>query len=152
MRVETTVDPTTGQPHKHYIADPGEVVVMTGPVTGVMTLEDGTAINVNEPFVAVATQEQANELSDKIGQHFADHGHPDDVDVLHVDPEDPHNTETVVVQRPYVYETTAGDLVIGTVGTPHGEHELDAVNGINAVDGDPRIAEATAAAADTKED
>lgn len=150
MRVETSTNPD-GSVHKHYIADPGEHVVMTGPVTGVMTLEDGTAVNVNEAFVAVDSKEKADELADKIGMHWAETGHPDDVDVLHVDPEDPNNTETVVVQRPFVFETSTGETVIGTVGTPHGEHELDAINNIAAVDGDPRIVAAAASSTDTKE-
>lgn len=105
MRVETTVD-ADGITHKHYIADPGETVVMTGPIQGLVTLDDGTKVNVNDPFVVVADQAQADELADKIGQHWAENGHPDDVE---------NDDETgELVQRDFVYVAPTVDAPTDT--------------------------------------
>lgn len=121
MRVEKIVNPETGQLVDNYVFEDGEIAVMTGPIQGVINLEDGTAINVNQPFVAVASQEQADELADKIGQHYAANGHPDDVDML----VDPDSGKTVVVQRPFNYAAPDGSVTEGSTGTALGEHPLD---------------------------
>jgi hypothetical protein len=119
-------------------AGPGEHVVLTGPVTGIKTLADGTSINVGPIAVLVADQAQADELNDLIVAEHLEHGHPDDVDTL----VDPDTGAQVPVQRPFVYEKPDGELLVGT-GTAHGEHPLDDANGITKLDGDPRVTGAT---------
>ena len=122
MRVEKIADPNgSGQLVDNYIFEDGEIAVMTGPIQGVVHLDDGTAVNVSQPFVAVESQEQADELADKIGQHYAENGHPDDVDMV-VDPE---TGKTVVVERPFNYTAPDGTVTEGSTGTPAGEHPLD---------------------------
>lgn len=69
-------------------------VLLTGPVQGLMTLEDGTVINVTPAAIEV-TPEQAEELSFLIGEHWVKNGHPDDID------EDDDGTP---VQRPFVHK------------------------------------------------
>jgi hypothetical protein len=52
-------------------------VVMTGPITGSVTLEDGTTYDVTQPFVEV-DPDHAEEVAHLIGQRYADEGHPTD--------------------------------------------------------------------------
>lgn len=70
--------------------------VLTGPITGLLTLADGTVVNVTPAVVEVADQEQAHELAFLIGEHWVKHGHPDDVDI---DDED-----GTPVQRPFFHD------------------------------------------------
>lgn len=121
MRVEKILNPDTGQLVDNYIFEDGEHAVMTGPIQGVITLDDGTAVNVSQPFVAVDTPEQAAELAEKIGLHYAENGHPDDVDMV----EDPETGKTVVVERPFNYTAPDGTVTEGSTGTALGEHPLD---------------------------
>ncbi len=72
-------------------------VVLTGPIQGVVELEDGTVVDVSPTFIEVDSQEAANEIADKIGQRYAAEGHPDDVEL------DPDTGERV--QREFVYVT-----------------------------------------------
>lgn len=124
MQVEVTINPD-GSSHKHYIADAGEHLVLTGPGTfGIKTLEDGTAVNLNEIVVAVGSEEQAAEVADLVGHLYAENGHPDDVDVL----VDPDSGNSVPVQRPFNYEAPDGSVVEGQIGTAHGEHPFELVD------------------------
>lgn len=50
-------------------------VVLTGPITGMITLDDGTVYDVTAPGVEVP-DEHAAELAHKIGQHYSENGHP----------------------------------------------------------------------------
>lgn len=52
-----------GSPHYTVVSD-GHVV-MTGPATGVHTLQDGASYDVTSPFIEVASQEHALELAQK---------------------------------------------------------------------------------------
>lgn len=124
MEVQTTVTPD-GTVHKHYVGAPGEHLFAPGPVTGIMTLADGTQVNVT-PEVISLPEEQAAELNDLIIDHWVATGHPDDVDVL----TDPDTGAEVPVQRPFVAQKSDGTTVTG-VGTPVGEHPLDDANGIS---------------------
>lgn len=54
----------------------GEHIVLTGPITGTVTLEDGTVVNVNDNVVAADNPEQAAEIAHLVGQRYADEGHP----------------------------------------------------------------------------
>lgn len=135
MEVQTLPDGS-----KHYIFGPDEHAVMTGPVTGIVTLDDGTAVNVSDPYVAVDSPEKAAELAHQIAMIHVENGHPNDVDML----TDPETGAKVPVQRPFVYQDpTSGDVHVG-VGTVHGDHPLDEANGITAGYADPRIAAADA--------
>lgn len=140
MEVQTIVDPDTGLPKQHYIFEPHEQAVMTGPVTGLKTLADGTVIDVTPPFVALETVEQVALLNDVIGLHHVENGHPDDVDHLL----DPETGKTIPVQRPFVFTTSEGDTHIGC-GVRCGEHPLDEVNDVG------RAAYPTDVAADLSE-
>jgi len=55
----------------------GEHVVLTGPITGTVTLDDGTVVDVSAPVIGVDTPEQADEVAHLIGLRYADEGHPD---------------------------------------------------------------------------
>lgn len=151
MRVETTVDAATGQRHEHYIQEDGDFLVGVGPITGIITLDDGTAIDVNGGYACARSQEQADELAHKVSMHYVANGHPQDVDHLN-DPDTPDNAPLVPVQRPFVYEAPDGELHVSEVGTPHGAHPLDEANGVFAIDGDPRIARVAHVAAKNQED
>lgn len=70
-------------------------VVLTGPITGLVTLKDGTVLNVTPAAVEVTGQEQADELSFLIGEHWVEHGHPDDID---------EDEDGNPVQRPFVHQ------------------------------------------------
>jgi hypothetical protein len=54
--------------------------VMTGPITGTVTLSDGTVVDVAADFAYVDTPEQAAEVADLIGRRYATEGHPKDPD------------------------------------------------------------------------
>lgn len=71
--------------------------LITGPITGLLTLQDGTVVNVTPDVIEVADQDQADELSFLIGEHWVKHGHPDDID----------ETEDGPVQRPFVHDHPA---------------------------------------------
>lgn len=93
-----------------YVQSDGHVVI-TGPVTGIMTLADGTKVNVNDPVVEVDSPEQAAELAHLIGQHWAENGHPHDVEY--------DDDAGEVVQRPFVYDDAhfKADKATGTKKT-----------------------------------
>lgn len=74
-------------------------VVLTGPITGLLTLEDGTVVNVSPTAIEVTGQEQADEISFLIGEHWVKHGHPDDVDE-----EENEDGERVFVQNAFVHD------------------------------------------------
>lgn len=69
-------------------------VVLTGPITGAVTLEDGTVVDVT-PGVIEVDPDQAEEIAHRIGLRYAAEGHPDDVE---------RDDETgELVQREFVY-------------------------------------------------
>lgn len=51
--------------------------VLTGPIKTDLTLSDGTVVDVRPELVFVDSPEQARELADLIGEHYAANGHPD---------------------------------------------------------------------------
>lgn len=68
-------------------------VLLTGPIQGTVTLEDGTVVDVTQPFIAVS-DDQAEEIAAKIGERYAAEGHPDDIE---------EDEEGNLVQRPFEY-------------------------------------------------
>lgn len=70
-------------------------VVLTGPITGTVTLQDGTVIDVSPVAVEVADQAQADEVAHLVGLRYAAEGHPDDVEV---------DAKGKTVQRPFDYQ------------------------------------------------
>lgn len=118
MRVETLV--VDGQTRLHYIEEPGDHIILTGPVQGLRTLSDGTQVDLTPDYVNVGSSEHRDEVLDLIGLQHVENGHPLDVDRL-VDPE---TGETVLVQRPFTFIDSSGEEHVG-VGTPLGEHPLD---------------------------
>lgn len=79
-------------------------VVITGPVSGVMELSDGTKVNVTDPFVEVETEDHAAELADLIGRKHAHDGHPHDIDIVETTDEETGETTAELVQRPFAYD------------------------------------------------
>lgn len=72
-RLGTNAD---GTPQYHYHA-PGEHLVYTGPnISGPVTLADGSEVDVTDLFVVADSPEHALAISDAVGKHFADNGHP----------------------------------------------------------------------------
>lgn len=88
-------------------------VVLTGPIQGTVTLEDGTEVDVSPVAVEVSSLEEAAELADKIGQRYAEEGHPDDVEL-----DDDPDSETYgqMVQREFVY-VAPEDLPVAVEGS-----------------------------------
>ena len=50
--------------------------VLTGPITGEITLDDGTTYDVSPYVVQVESAEHAKVLAHRIGAHYERHGHP----------------------------------------------------------------------------
>lgn len=102
------------------MSDAPQHVLLTGPIQGLLTLADGTVVNVTPPIVEVTGQDQADELSFLIGERWVEQGHPDDIDE---DVDDDGNT--VYVQRPFVHEhhprfdDHPGKFKGTPAGTPH---------------------------------
>lgn len=68
---------------------PGSVVsdghvVLTGPITGTVTTDDGTTYDVSAVAVEVP-DEHAAEVAHLIGQRYADEGHPTDPEFTYDD-------------------------------------------------------------------
>jgi hypothetical protein len=88
----------------------------TGPIQGLVTLEDGTVVNVTPDVIEVAGQDQADELSFLIGEHWVKNGHPDDIDI---------DDDGTPVQRPFVhvhdkkFDKHPGKHKGKPAGTPH---------------------------------
>ncbi len=54
-------------------------VLLTGPIQGTVTLDDGTVVDVTQPVISVS-DERAAEIAHKIGLRYAAEGHPDDIE------------------------------------------------------------------------
>lgn len=76
------------------MSDTPKHVLLTGPVQGLLTLKDGTVVNVTPAAIEVTGQDQADEISFLIGEHWVKNGHPDDID----------EEDGAPVQRPFVHE------------------------------------------------
>ena len=50
--------------------------VLTGPITGEITLDDGTTYDVTPFVVYVDSAAHAEVLAHRIGSHYERHGHP----------------------------------------------------------------------------
>jgi len=62
--------------------------VVTGPITGSVTLPDGREIDVTPGFVLVEDQETADAVAAAIGESYRDNGHPTDPTFTYNPPED----------------------------------------------------------------
>lgn len=51
-------------------------VVLTGPIKGTVTLQDGTEIDVRPIEIFVDTLDEAEEVAHLIGERYAAEGHP----------------------------------------------------------------------------
>lgn len=51
-------------------------VLFTGPVRGVVTLADGTDVDVTPERLELDSPEQVAEVADLIGRKYAEEGHP----------------------------------------------------------------------------
>lgn len=91
----------------------GEHVLLTGPITGTVETADGRVIDVGPAIIAVADQDEADEISFLIGERFRVEGHPDDVE---------RDDKGELVQRPFEHDVPEkfSDRVSEkpTVGTP----------------------------------
>lgn len=61
----------------------GEHVLLTGPIQGAVTLEDGRVIDVTQPAIVLSSEEEAAEVAHAIGKHWAqpENIHPGQIDV-----------------------------------------------------------------------
>lgn len=73
----------------------GTHAVLTGPIRGTVTREDGTEVDVTEGIVFVNSAEEAEEVAFLIGERYAEEGHPDDIE---------RDEKGNLVQRPFVHE------------------------------------------------
>lgn len=75
----------------------GKHLLMTGDTRRFgnrVTLPDGTEVDVSAPVIEVESAEVAAEIAHQIGLAHAEHGHPDDVDIVKGKP----------VQRAFAYD------------------------------------------------
>lgn len=72
----------------------GTHVLLTGPIQGLVKLADGREINVT-PAVIVVDDADAEEIAHRIGLHYYENGHPDDIE---------QDEDGNPVQRPFVYD------------------------------------------------
>lgn len=70
----------------------GTHVVLTGPIKGSVTREDGTEVDVTAPIVHANSVEEAEEVAFLIGERYAAEGHPDDIE---------RDEDGTLVQRPF---------------------------------------------------
>jgi hypothetical protein len=59
----------------NYVAEPHEHVVLTGPIAGTVTTQDGTTYDVSAAAVSV-DPDHAAEVAHLIGSRYAAEGHP----------------------------------------------------------------------------
>lgn len=76
-------------------------VVLTGPITGTVTLQDGTVVDVSAPGSPAIDQAQADEIAHLVGLRYAAEGHPDDIEV---DDDPDSDTFGELIQRPFDYQ------------------------------------------------
>lgn len=70
----------------------GTHAVLTGPIKGSVTLENGTEVDVTSPIILVDSIETAEEVGFLIGERFAEEGHPDLIE---------RDEKGALVQRPF---------------------------------------------------
>ena len=74
IRLGTNED---GSPQWLFRADnPDDHIVITGPITGTVTLPGGKIIDVTDPIIAVGSPKEAALVSNAIAQRFVEEGHP----------------------------------------------------------------------------
>ena len=61
----------------------GTHVILTGPITGTVTLADGTVVDVTDPVIE-APPERHGEIAHLIGLRYQNEGHPNDPAFAHV--------------------------------------------------------------------
>jgi len=59
--------------------------VMTGPISGTVTLPDGREIDVTSPVIYVGSQQDADAVAHQIGLRYASEGHPTDPDFTYAE-------------------------------------------------------------------
>jgi hypothetical protein len=69
--------------------------VLTGPIKGTVTTEDGTEVDVSATHVYVDSLEKAEEVAFLIGERYAEEGHPDDIE---------KDADGNLVQRSFVHD------------------------------------------------
>ena len=62
--------------------------VLTGPISGTVTLPDGTEVDVTPEVVYVDTPEAAEQVAHAVGQRYADEGHPTDPNYTYTPPKE----------------------------------------------------------------
>jgi hypothetical protein len=88
-------------PQGAIVAPRGGHVLLTGPINTTVTKADGTEVDVSGAAILVDDQDEADEIAFLIGEHWVEHGHPDDVEFVD-DKNDPMYGQTV--QRPFVHD------------------------------------------------
>jgi hypothetical protein len=64
------------------------VAVVTGPISGSVTLADGTEIDVSGPIVYIDDVATAEAVAREIGRRYQSEGHPEDPDFVYTAPEE----------------------------------------------------------------
>jgi hypothetical protein len=64
-----------GSPRWQYVNPDGHLVI-TGPITGEVTLADGSTVNVTPDVIEADSPEHALAVSDAIGRHYETYSHP----------------------------------------------------------------------------
>ena len=62
--------------------------VLVGPITGTVTLPDGTVIDVTPEVVYVDTVEAAEQVAHAVSQRYAVEGHPTDPNYTYTPPKE----------------------------------------------------------------
>lgn len=73
---------------------PNSHAVLTGPVTGIVNMEDGTPVNVTPAVIYFDSLEEAQTVAVKISEHYEANGHPDDIDIV----------DGEAIQREFVFD------------------------------------------------
>ncbi len=68
------------------VADPDDHVVLVGPISGPVTLDDGEVVDVSPVAVLARDGKHADRIAHAVGQHYADNGHPSDPDFTYEPP------------------------------------------------------------------
>lgn len=73
---------------------PKSHALLTGPVTGIIHMEDGTPVNVTPDKIYFDSLEEAQAVAVKISEHYEANGHPDDIDI----------EDGIPIQREFVFD------------------------------------------------
>lgn len=80
----------------HVFSDSPNPVVLTGSISGLVQLPDGSQVDVSPVAVESESEEHAAAIREAIGKHYQKHGHPDHYEI------DPKTGDRV--QKKFTYD------------------------------------------------